>query len=251
MRYRNARALIRSFNSQWDEILRIGRCFATRSRYVSIPNGMKFYFKSSTLKLYFLAFQFPMGWNSTRPVHPAKNITKSFNSQWDEILQYLKQYAISVFVKFQFPMGWNSTSKQQLIKNLIMVSIPNGMKFYSQGLWGMDQNEEVSIPNGMKSYIFSPFLSMTKSIVSIPNGMKFYRIFCVILSIVMKFQFPMGWNSTRIAPLFLFSELKFQFPMGWNSTRLVPCSTRSLSRVSIPNGMKFYLILITIFDEKI
>ena len=32
----------------------------------------------------------------------------------------------------------------------------------------------------------------------------------------------------------------FQFPTGWNST-LVPCSTRSLSRVSIPNGMEFYL----------
>ena len=60
------------------------------------------------------------------------------------------------------------------------------------------------------------------------------------------FQFPMGWNSTLLTQEFTPRIGKFQFPMGWNST-LVPCPTRSLSRVSIPNGMEFYTIRINNF----
>ena len=98
---------------------------------VSIPNGMKFY-NGFTWKTWFCAFrfQFPMGWNSTKPLNHTRRqhyvsipngmefYAESdgseypdivcFNSQWDGF--YLDtQNTLMPRTRFQFPMGWNST----------------------------------------------------------------------------------------------------------------------------------------------
>ena len=55
-----------------------------------------------------------------------------------------------------------------------------------------------------------------------------------------------GFNSQRDGILryvgsFVKSTLLFQFPTGWNSTDEILCCSPGSARVSIPNGMEFYV----------
>ena len=54
-----------------------------------------------------------------------------------------------------------------------VVSIPNGMEFYSS-LFRKRQQILVSIPNGMEFYCSVCILCLEILMVSIPNGMEFY-----------------------------------------------------------------------------
>ncbi len=53
--------------------------------------------------------------------------------------------------RFQFPTGWNSTKRQLFHSNTFLVSIPNGMEFYSKRSYAI-AGDFVSIPNGMEFY---------------------------------------------------------------------------------------------------
>ena len=118
---------------------------------VSIPNRMEFYLISD--------------WTFEKPL-------PCFNSQRDGILLTMKSMRISNLL-FQFPTGWNSTISTIFSSLCFLVSIPNGMEFYTPFCWS-----RLSTP------------------VSIPNGMEFYLIRVVIGVICKGFQFPTGWNST-------------------------------------------------------
>ena len=120
----------RSFNSQWDGILRFWRCFRGYARKVSIPNGMEFYDHLYRLYLSHRRFQFPTGWNSTLcPICQWKRSSRfqfptgwnstflgssykvglcCFNSQRDGIL-LIEAFKDVYMILFQFPTGWNST----------------------------------------------------------------------------------------------------------------------------------------------
>ena len=124
--------LTSSFNSQRDGIL-LKRTNAERKiKRVSIPNGMEFYMdKFITDNVEKIRFQFPTGWNSTIGMNNGE-----------------------MMVLFQFPMGWNSTGRDlDGERAWYIVSIPNGMEFYT-----IFQSMEyillaVSIPNGMEFYV--------------------------------------------------------------------------------------------------
>ena len=149
----------------------------------------------------------------------SKSKTKKgcFNSQWDGILRRIM-------------------TQTELFT---IVSIPNGMEFYSG-----NADELVTL------FLFQFPMGWNSTLEIVRNIPK------------TKFQFPMGWNST-IAPKrtaaaahFCFNSQwdgilpkyrkllagripAFQFPMGWNSTRCWWYCGR-LAWVSIPNGMEFY-----------
>ena len=119
-----------SFNSQRDGILRTSGAEADPQLFVSIPNGMEFYFKEMkrapkrncfnsqrdgilhkklARNLKNRKFQFPTGWNSTKTVSLKRNLKYCFNSQRDGILQTFKKLSEKGLIRFQFPTGWNST----------------------------------------------------------------------------------------------------------------------------------------------
>ena len=125
-------------------------------------------------------------------------------------------------------------------KTATNVSIPNGMEFYSRGLWGMDQNEEVSIPNGMEFYstASSPACASTIGFNSQRDGILLNKLKSKI-PWYGKFQFPTGWNSTQT--MLVVDESSFSFNSQRDGILLgdrTPCD--SPRRVSIPNGMEFY-----------
>ena len=120
-----------------------------------------------------------------------------------------------------------------------MVSIPNGMEFYSRfplplppfafcfnsqrdGILPNPAKtfvacQFVSIPNGMEFYWVAARLRQLAKSVSIPNGMEFYFF------VVSNHSIPPGFNSQRDGIL-LFQGFKLLFYV----------------LVSIPNGMEFY-----------
>ncbi len=115
---------------------------------------MEFYTSEINDMVSSFTFQFPTGWNST------------FNITIINLLNGL----------FQFPTGWNSTDCGNEAKESEIVSIPNGMEFYSFGLT----------------------IDISKIRVSIPNGMEFYCLIKRYSRRLCVFQFPTGWNSTYI-----------------------------------------------------
>ena len=206
---------------------------------VSIPNGMEFY---------------------TSAVHP-KNFRSSFNSQRDGILHLWILY-VAEFCEFQFPTGWNSTQNHaQRGKNQhcfnsqrdgilrciakpqkglrIIVSIPNGMEFYTLLKFPVYLVNLFQFPTGWNSTGLCDHVSVfgfgfnsqrdgilqgmlakltLNYTVSIPNEMEFYIILFSFSTFAELFQFPTGWNSTRC----------------W-------APRKSVHRlVSIPNRMEFY-----------
>ena len=89
----------------------------------------------------------------------------------------------------------------------------------------------------------------------------------VLRKVVFRFQFPTGWNSTDFEREQMELQKAFQFPTGWNSTiKDMLCeylsksfnsqrdgillrakrNTRHLSIVSIPNGMEFYIDIVSL-----
>ena len=228
------------FNSQRDGILLEPILSLLSSLWVSIPNGMEFYFSSTSFRRLLISvsipngmefydrgvsyratarrFQFPTGWNSTGALYQKILFYYSFNSQRDGILP--TPVAVSPI--------------------LPEVSIPNGMEFYFEttpiklsesecfnsqrdGILLDDRNkdeqyEQVSIPNGMEFYYAIFRVNVRQRRVSIPNGMEFY----------LKILHAFGW----LCP--------FQFPTGWNSTNVDETRPYRHCAVSIPNGMEFY-----------
>ena len=128
------------------------------------------------------------------------------------------QQIVSGFRKFQFPTGWNSTLWRRLGYCGRIVSIPNGMEFYSNyafwcsqytncfksqrdGILQLPLIAEILGKNGFNSQrdgilqINACFFAFYKD-VSIPNGMEFYLDARPFLTNCLWFQFPTGWNST-------------------------------------------------------
>ena len=148
-------------------------CFMPR-KIVSIPNGMEFYACIYPRLIVGLSFQFPTGWNSTGNV----------------MLAFLE------FASFQFPTGWNSTIRFRRFRQLLLVSIPNGMEFYFPSLspiWAKSSGF-----NSQRDGILLAEFTFGFPIiyVSIPNGMEFYCFCSSSLAPDLRFQFPTGWNST-------------------------------------------------------
>ena len=119
---------------------------------------------------------------------------------------------------FQFPTGWNSTRDcWNEAKESEIVSIPNGMEFYKNWKYPIEQKDS--------------FNSQRDGILQI-------ELKTIDIGIA-------GFNSQRDGILHLQAvkvdrhSSKFQFPTGWNST-YAECVKALLKNVSIPNGMEFY-----------
>ena len=140
------------FNSQRDGILPQSILWERRRFSVSIPNGMEFYSQSLISQWQSDRFQFPTGWNSTDVPMFASDNPIRFNSQRDGIL--LSLIPVIAFPRgFQFPTGWNSTKPRRSYgRARQIVSIPNGMEFYTRHLAASKACEKVSIPDGMEFY---------------------------------------------------------------------------------------------------
>ena len=155
--------------------------------------------------------------NSTTYANRAISPFRRFNSQRIELFHVPAGRYKMQWQKFQFPTGWNSTDCGNEAKESEIVSIPNGMEFYSFGLT----------------------IDISKIRVSIPNGMEFYCLIKRYSRRLCVFQFPTGWNSTICLNFSILSGKSF------NSQRDGILRRRSLwesdrYRVSIPNGMEFY-----------
>ena len=143
-------------------------------KFVSIPNGMKFYHmrRASITPI--------AGFNSQRDEILPKVLTHTrssccgFNSQRDEILLWVGRSTRAA------RPGFKSQRDEILLKWLshyiiiIWVSIPNGMKFYAKSFKKSKNKLMFQFPTGWNSTLCcSRLLSFSLS-VSIPNGMKFY-----------------------------------------------------------------------------
>ena len=126
--------------------------------------------------------------------------------------------------EFQFPTGWNSTHwKEWLQVGGLGVSIPNGMEFYAWTHSMGDSCKMFQFPTGWNSTVL------------IGNLTRDIERFNSQRDGILHF---LGWRQKcRICP--------FQFPTGWNSTESCEYSIYP-SVVSIPNGMKFYGIFISL-----
>ena len=135
-----------------------------------------------------------------------------FNSQRDGIL--LSTSIISLAKNaFQFPTGWNSTFAIIAECLILIVSIPNGMEFYTslfsfyRGLFAFQFptggnstiiayfihiKQIVSIPNGMEFYLSIRRKIEALALVSIPNGMEFYKEVDIKIA-----DEELGFNSQR------------------------------------------------------
>jgi len=143
----------------------------------------------------FVGFQFPTGWNSTISC----------------VCRHLSKPG------FQFPTGWNSTLVALGPLNVLRVSIPNGMEFYSNAI----TKEQAK----------------TESFNSQRDGILHF-IFLFAIQYIM-FQFPTGWNSTETSAGQKNAIARF------NSQRdgILPQHHLKFKQsygVSIPNGMEFY-----------
>ena len=97
-------------------------------------------------------FQFPTGWNSTSSGILGILDAAGFNSQRDGILQQISQAAQQKDARF-------NSQRDGILRD-----------------WGNEAKELkiVSIPNGMEFYTHMSILEIAIDIVSIPNGMEFY-----------------------------------------------------------------------------
>ena len=104
------------------------------SPFVSIPNGMEFYLDTAIVSFLNRLFQFPTGWNFTAQRIEMRAYIFSFNSQRDGIL------LCDAKPKEKTEESFNSQRDGILLCRGIVrelshiVSIPNGMEFYS-ALW--------------------------------------------------------------------------------------------------------------------
>ena len=164
-----------------------------RARF-QFPTGWNSTFEREQIELQ-KAFQFPTGWNSTRMAQRGLGCKVGFNSQRDGILPCF----------------------YRLDQIYFLVSIPNGMEFYSirPSLWLL--LAEFQFPTGWNSTQKTQ-TTKAKPIVSIPNGMEFYNDKIAIINENIEFQFPTGWNSTFNLYHSGNDSKVFQFPTGWNST---------------------------------
>ena len=154
----------------------------------------------------------------------------------------------------------------QSLRERYKVSIPNGMEFYLGLLTVLCDTDRFQFPTGWNSTAFAKILPFPSSSfnsqrdgilpmtifvmsfftqVSIPNGMEFYSRLSRLTE-----SYLYCFNSQRDGILLeLFCDSRthrgFQFPTGWNSTLAALSALVYLLRVSIPNGMEFYLFTIS------
>ena len=76
---------------------------------VSIPNGMEFYLSKLQRAPDFGGFQFPTGWNSTRP-RLARHLFLGVSIPNGMEFYSKPNPALGISQEFQFPTGWNSTN---------------------------------------------------------------------------------------------------------------------------------------------
>ena len=162
------------FNSQRDGILLPRLCRNSEIASVSIPNGMEFYLREAES----VGFVFD-----------------GFNSQRDGILRMLSSCKI-VPNTFQFPTGWNSTRLPQKSKHKSVVSIPNGMEFYSSEKGWQLRCFRFQFPTGWNSTLsaIGGYL-LHRSFNSQRDGILLWS--GAASAYGGTFQFPTGWNSTQ------------------------------------------------------
>ena len=167
------------------------------------------------------------------------NLEHCFNSQRDGILPQAG-ILYDLVGGFQFPTGWNSTKSRPDCSRRSKVSIPNGMEFYLATLKRYARGG--SFNSQRDGILLCPYFSLSfllNCFNSQRDGILLKRKRAADISNLW-FQFPTGWNSTLV-DLIMSALITFQFPTGWNSTHPYCRLACRLWRVSIPNGMEFYL----------
>jgi len=256
-----------SFNSQRDGILRNPARRAEASRPFQFPTGWNSTYAIATSKDERQTFQFPTGWNSTfsrlifelavevsipngmefyrKPRSKRYREPKRFNSQRDGIL------LCDTKPKEKTKESFNSQRDGILLYHcaapnpLFVVSIPNGMEFYSilsRGLkcpWGSFNSQRDGIlPQNCGD-------GRLRTLVSIPNGMEFYHCNARVTQ-----SNKNGFNSQRDGIL-LETALTFCRRVACFNSQRDGILHEFLSRrsqkliVSIPNGMEFYKNLVS------
>ncbi len=119
-------------------------------------------------------FQFPTGWNSTKPRQNTQHHHSVSIPNGMECYLLISSMNISLVSLFQFPTGWNSTDALILVCGA-------GLRF--------------QFPTGWNSTLLLSSL-LVIYLVSIPNGMEFYQKAETESEWNKMFQFPTGWNST-------------------------------------------------------
>ena len=226
------------FNSQRDGILRLAAGLSRTAHYVSIPNGMEFYFMLAVI--YFCVVSFNSQRDGILQMRwlIADFCNDSFNSQRDGILQGKPTGRFEYFGRF------NSQRDGILLKLTCSIgSLRWCFNSQRDGILLHSPHQNASIVSGFNSQrdgilliekihqkLFSRFNSQRDGIlpssakiaelytpVSIPNGMEFYVERERAKRALHSFQFSTGWNSTK---------------QKYRLFRNTP--------VSIPNGMEFY-----------
>ena len=142
-----------SFSSQRDGILHSRACARGTTDGFQFPMGWNSTVSLSSVRIQTPSFQFPMGWNSTNFCSISFLFPICFNSQWDGILH--RKFNSRGRTMKSFNSQWDGIllicDKSPCLRRKI-VSIPNGMEFYSiQRIVGAPPCL-VSIPNGMEFY---------------------------------------------------------------------------------------------------
>ena len=171
--------------------------------------------------------------------HGGRNECYGFNSQRDGILHISIRTNIAASM-FQFPTGWNSTETEFLSEvEGVKVSIPNGMEFYITSIPSSFLPLLFQFPTGWNSTLV-PCSTRSLSRVSIPNGMEFYSAMSRVRDLQKCF------NSQRDGILHAYKIVLEKIKNCFNSQRDGILHNFALgifktSKVSIPNGMEFYL----------
>ena len=143
---------------------------------------------------------------------------------------------------FQFPTGWNSTTTD-LLDDFISESFNSQRDGILPVLCDTESKKPVcfnSQRDGILPFLFELFCQDRCGFNSQRDGI--LRFDYLEHKIAYKrFQFPTGWNSTAIVTSAIALTALFQFPTGWNSTKSMKPLDNLKLKVSIPNGMEFYL----------
>ena len=186
--------------------------------YVSIPNGMEFYCGQGGFTRHRSSVSIPNGMEFYKSLSGDLPLYICFNSQRDGILLLIYIIAATILRCFNSQRDGILPISNRFFLNRYIVSIPNGMEFYSLNLFkrltiaicfnsqrdgillrdgfiSCDLIAEFQFPTGWNSTQSSAHLWLARS-VSIPNGMEFYFISRSDFGYPRLFQFPTGWNST-------------------------------------------------------
>ena len=161
------------------EFYQCRRGYELDKNLVSIPNGMEFYPENNQPRIAGISFQFPTGWNSTFLAWFRIEKANCFNSQRDGILPFINLTILPLSRRFnsqrdgilpktylsirKVPICFNSQRdgilrlRARISHALQVVSIPNGMEFYSVPLLSDIWLIGFQFPTGWNSTIQSSF----------------------------------------------------------------------------------------------